>query len=190
MSSLRNQVVSMSIEQLSPSHPLWPALIEHTTRHNMTRWIVDDQQRLLPECFCLGKVVDDKVVGHLVVRKQPLIIPATEWSQDLDHDLRDEGGRHLEELFVQTFAVNDNFRRQGIGSALQLAALQLGSDLKCVQLRSWSSLDKPENYSLKLRLGFCVHPAVDELPDGRKISGAYFVAPCLDVSHIEVENYT
>jgi hypothetical protein len=58
---------------------------------------------------------------------------------------------------------------------LQLAALEKTRELGCFQMRSWSSLDKPANYQLKLSLGFGFHPEVQDTASGLKVSGGYFV---------------
>ena len=47
---------------------------------------------------------------------------------------------------MQTFAVEPDFRRQGHGRALQLAALDMSARLGCYQMRSWSTVDKQANY--------------------------------------------
>jgi GNAT superfamily N-acetyltransferase len=106
---------------------------------------------------------------------QVITIPGTEWSGGVDTPLTALDGRPLRELFVQTFAVDDAFRRQGCGRALQVAALELARTLGCYQMRSWSSLDKTANYALKLSLGFTAHPAIYEATGGQKISGVYFM---------------
>ncbi len=40
---------------------------------------------------------------------------------------------------------------------------------------SWSSLAHPENYALKLGLGFAVFPTVFKTATGEKVKGVYFV---------------
>ena len=43
-------------------------------------------------------------------------------------------------------------------------------------MRSWSSLDKPANYALKLALGFAVHPGYDYVARLDKwVPGAFFI---------------
>ena len=42
-------------------------------------------------------------------------------------------------------------------------------------MRSWSSLDRRENYALKLGMGFAMDPAVHEAAGGQRVSGVYFV---------------
>lgn len=163
----------MHIEHFSGSHSLWPEYRAHLDRARMVRWgVADDGQPLANTCY-LGAVVEGEVVGHLSLRRQPLTTPAADGQLPSPVQLFE--GVTLEELFVQTFAVDDSRRRQGYGRALQQAALQLAGDLGVYQLRSWSSADHPENYALKLGLGFAVCPAVYDTPNGLKVGGVYFI---------------
>ena len=59
-------------------------------------------------------------------------------------------GKTLTETFVQTFFVDEGFRRHGLGERLQLEGLAVTRALGAYQMRSWSSLDKPVNYQLKI----------------------------------------
>lgn len=156
----------MSIYRLAGDHELWPAILAHLERVRMTRWAVTEAGQPLEQVLYLGAVESRQIVGHISLRRQTLLLPDGTPIQLRDHP--------LEELFVETFAVDEDYRRQGLGTALQLAALRAAHDLGCYQLRSWSSFDHPENYLLKLRLGFAVHPAVYEAPDGVQFSGVYF----------------
>jgi GNAT superfamily N-acetyltransferase len=162
------------IARFTPSQASWPAYVAHLERHNMARWALDDGQPA-PDVYLLGAMEADRVIGHISVRVQDLVIPPTEWSAGHDHGLRRSAGEPLRETFVNTFAVDETHRRQGYGRALQIAALDLTRELGCYQMRSWSSLDKTANYALKISLGFAVFPAVYTTGSGQLISGAYFV---------------
>jgi len=125
----------------------------------MARWALLKNAEINPEAYYLGVVCseaqnENRVLGHLSLQIQPLDLPGAD-------------GRI--ESFVNTFAVEADYRRRGFGRALQLEALRLSGDLHCYQMRSWSSLDHPENYALKLALGFSVVPSVYEIPSGEKI---------------------
>ena len=93
----------------------------------------------------------------------------------MDRTILGPDGEPLTETFVQTFFVNEGFRRRGLGELLQLEGLSVTDQLGAYQMRSWSSLDKPVNYQLKLKLGFAAHPAIYETDSGLKVSGIYFV---------------
>lgn len=163
------------IAHLTAEHPQWLSLVEHLETHNMARWVMDSKGALSKNVYCLAAIVANVVIGHITLKKQLLVSPATSWSDNLETPLLSPTGKSLYETYVQTFAVDPLHRRQGYGSDLQLAALELTQELGCYQMRSWSSTDKPENYALKLKLGFAAHPAILTLADGRQISGVYFV---------------
>jgi GNAT superfamily N-acetyltransferase len=165
----------MPIDRFTPEHPLWSALLAHLARAEMARWVLTPEGFPLPEVQFLGAVGDEQVIGRISLKMQVITIPATEWSGGADSPLAAPDGRPLRELFVQTFAVDDAFRRRGYGRALQLAALELARTLGCYQMRSWSSLDKTANYALKLSLGFAAHPAIYQTTGGQRISGIYFI---------------
>lgn len=128
-----------------------------------------------PDCFYLGITVAEVVVGHISIKKQPLIIPASSLCGNQERSLTGQDGDTLYEAFVQTFAVEEAHRRRGYGRALQEAALQKARGLGCYQIRSWSSADKEANYALKISLGFAALPALYPMPGGAPISGVYFV---------------
>ncbi len=83
------------------------------------------------------------------------------------------GGRPLTEAKILAFGVVPACRRQGMGRALQLAAIDHATRLGCYQLRSHSSGRNTANHQLKLSLGFGVHPIVR----GDDTTGVYFVMP-------------
>jgi GNAT superfamily N-acetyltransferase len=60
-------------------------------------------------------------------------------------------GQRLREGYVEAFGVAPSARRQGIGEALQLHAMD--------QCRSRSPVTSVENYALKLKMGYVVHPS-------------------------------
>ena len=165
----------MTVEVFTPEHPHWPAYVDHMGRANMARWTVDAAGLPLQPLHFLGVMEGDSVIGHISLRHQPLVCPASEWSTGMDPIVYGTEGEPLTELYVYTFAVDEAHRRQGVGRALQRAALDLTRDLGCYQLRSWSSLDHPDNYRLKIALGFAMHPATFKTDSGLEVSGVYFV---------------
>lgn len=134
----------------------------------MARWVVDGESPL-PGTHFLGMVDGPPVTGHLCLKVQPLTLG------DGATPVMGPGGAGLTEAFVQTFAVDETHRRQGIGRALQTAGLSLAADLGCYQVRSWSSADRAANYALKIGLNFAIQPGTHTLPDGTEIYGVFFV---------------
>jgi len=164
------------VEYLTPVHPLWSAMVAHLRACDQARWVLDDDD--LPkeaDLVFLGVTDGEKVIGSLTLKKQTITMPASEWAGERDRRLFGPDGEPLYETFVQTFFVDEDHRRKGYGLALQQQALQVTAQLGCIQMRSWSSLDKPANYQLKLKLGFAFHPEIQETPSGLRVSGGYFV---------------
>lgn len=149
---------------------LWRDFIRHLGGE--ARWIKDGEGfRRGLHVIVAVKQDEARVVGHISLVQRPIEIPT-----DPPTGVRFRGGI-LEEMFVQTFRVDEQYRRRGIGRRLQEEAFQLAADRRCYQLRSWCSLDKEANYRLKLGLRFAVHPAFEhhpELPDP-DIPGVFFL---------------
>lgn len=167
--------ITEGVEMIRPGHDLWSAFLGHLERSQMARQAVDEKGYPLPAHLYLGLTIVERVVGHVTVTVRDIVVPATEWTGGKETPLVDEDGDPLRELFVQTFAVDPDYRGQGYGRMLQEAALQIAEDKGCYQMRSWSSLDKHANFALKIRMGFAAHPTTYQLPDGNEISGVFFI---------------
>ena len=166
----------MEIQRIEPHGDRWDHYVAHLKRVDNACWVLEgDDERPLADVLFLGVVVGAEVVGDLALRKQVVSAPATEWSGGVARPLLGEDERPMEETFVMTFFVEEAHRRKGYGRALQEAALALTREAGCFQMRSWSSLDKPENHRLKLSLGFALHPEVHRAASGYDVTGAYFV---------------
>ncbi len=161
--------------QFTPDHPRWPHYVAHLKQVGMAQWVLDDENRPLVGVYFLGITGADSVIGHISLKMQNIIIPATEWGGGHEIPVTGSDNYPLREMFVQTFAVEEAYRRQGYGRALQLEALKLTEKLGCYQMRSWSSLDKNANYALKLDWGFAIQPAIYETDSRLRVSGVYFV---------------
>lgn len=156
----------MPVERFSPDHPLWSAYQDHLVHEDIARWVIAHNGRPFPGVHFWGVVEGSAVIGHISLLVQDIVSQATPVKRN---------GITLRETFVQTFSVDERYRRRGHGKALQLAALALTKGLGCYQMRSWSSWDKPANYALKLSLGFAVHPAIYKTESEQEISGVYFI---------------
>ncbi len=80
-------------------------------------------------------------------------------------------GEPMREAYVLAFGVADDFRRRGIGAALQHELIEQATTRGCHQVRSRSAGDRLANHELKLSLGFGVHPT--KATDG----AVFFVLP-------------
>lgn len=65
----------------------------------------------------------------------------------------------LQEGYVEAFGVLPEYRRQGIGQQMQEYAISLCRAYPCYQIRSRSPLTSIENYALKLKMGYAIHPS-------------------------------
>lgn len=81
-------------------------------------------------------------------------------------------GRLYTEAKILAFGVPEVYRRQGIGRALQEAAIRFAYDLGCWQIRSFSDTGYDANYQVKLSLGYAVHVLNSE-----RRQGVYFLLP-------------
>ena len=166
----------VEIKQIQPGDADWYSLVKCLEVGDDAQWVLDKQGRPIEEgLIFIGALFAGEVVGQLTLKRQPITVPETEWAGDRDRVLRDASGEPLYETLVQTFRVMEAQRRKGFGRALQMEALRVTKKFGCVQMRSWSSLDKPANYLLKLSLGFGFHPEIQQTASGLKVSGGYFV---------------
>jgi|HigsolmetaAR202D_1030399.scaffolds.fasta_scaffold00989_1 Acetyltransferase (GNAT) family. len=68
-------------------------------------------------------------------------------------------GEVLREGYIEAFGVLELYRRQGIGQTLQEYVLNYCADHGCYQVRSRSPVTSRENYALKLKMGYAIHPS-------------------------------
>ncbi len=129
-----------------------------------------DQSRYVPateahieESILLGAFVEQQCVGFLRFTIQ--IIGSDEGRSPIFHL-----GEPLREGYVMAFAVVPQHRRQGIGQLLQERAIALCQQRGCYQIRSRSPITSHENYALKLKMGYAIHPS-------DKNDSYYFIKP-------------
>ena len=159
----------LRIEAWSSAHPRWAQLHAVTAALGQTKWATihfDWHQ----SHHWLVALKGGSIVGFL-----HLVTQAIGADDELPPTLLH--GQPLLEGKVMAFAVVEAYRRQGIGRALQLAALRLAKERNCYQLRSYSSGDKVANHQLKLALGFALHRTVR----GEDQQGGYFIMPLQSV---------
>ena len=73
--------------------------------------------------------------------------------------IRGGDGAPLREGYVEAFGVLPEWRRQHIGQALQEHAIAACRAQGCYQIRSRSPASSAENYALKLKMGYAIHPS-------------------------------
>ncbi len=164
------------IEPITTDHPGEEDLEAHLRRIG--------QERDFPDLsgdgyFALGVFDGEKMVGNISIKVQPIEVPEKIPLNILElpqKTFRETTGGDILEGFIQSFAVEEKHRRRGLGRRLQEAALNECRRSSLYQMRSWSSVDKPANFALKLSLGFAIHPGYDYVARLDKwVPGVFFV---------------
>lgn len=141
-----------SIQIVAPDSAAYELLLDTAAQLDQIRYIAPPPGML--NCsVLLGAFTPDQCVGFLrfeihVIgqgeQRPPIIGPH---------------GQPLSEGYVEAFGVLPDYRRQGIGEALQHYAIDYCRDQHCYQMRSRSPLTSVENYALKLKMGYAIHPS-------------------------------
>lgn len=153
------------IEEWVSSHPRWGELAEAVAELGQEAWIAATAP-FHRSAHVLVAVRGGVVAGFLRFVVQEI-------GPELDRPPLAFAGQPLIEAKILAFGVLPAFRRQGIGLALQRAAIARGRALGCHQVRSHSGGTNGANHRLKLSLGFGVHPIVR----GDDTGGVYFILP-------------
>jgi GNAT superfamily N-acetyltransferase len=142
-------VTAFRIESWDEDGSRWAELVELFDTQDQLRWVLPDGKRLRPSSEVLVALADDRPVGFLVFLVQEIGPPDN------------CPGLGESEAKVVAFGVDADYRRRGIGTALQRRALGVARRLGCYQLRSVTDVWRAENRQVKLALGFGVHPTFD-----------------------------
>ena len=146
-----------SIEEMTPDHPEWQELVDVITQENQAGWAFNPHFEQFTRYFLAAKR-DGDIAGFL------MFVVWDIGPNDRDHPPVQMDGHTLREAKIIAFGVKEACRRQGIGRALQEYTLERAKELDCYQVRSVSDMDHPENYQLKLSMGFAVEPMEREEP--------------------------
>ena len=158
-------MTNFSIEPLTPEHLRWHELLACVETEGQRRWLEFALEHHLSS-HVLAAFKEGVVAGFLRFVVQP--IGPADYCPPLMLD-----GEILTEAKILAFGVSGQFRRQGIGILLQIAAIDHARARGCYQVRSWSTLDHIANHHLKLRLGFSAHP--EQRDNGQQ--GYYYLLP-------------
>ena len=156
---------NVRIEAWENNHPAWSALMQYVQEENQLDW-VNFSADFHQSSRMLVALLGDEVIGFLRLVTQEI-------GPDMDCLTLHYEGKALIEAKVLAFGVKSAYRGQGVGRALQEAAIALAKRLDCYQLRSHSDGDHQANHHLKLSMGFGVHPTIR----GDDKRAVYFIMP-------------
>lgn len=158
---------SFDIEEWEETHPHWQELIRYIESEQLAYGVLDEQGRV-PGAHLLVAVQAYQLMGFLMFLVQPI-------GPEMDCPiLCDREGRALTEAKIRAFHVREEWRGQGIGTALQREVLHMAAAQGCYQVRSRSDFSRQANYAIKLKLGFVAHPAIRSLKGGEE-PGIYWI---------------
>lgn len=156
-----------TIEKWAPNHPRWTHLVAFAKEKDLFANIIDSPE-LIAESHYFIALHNNQIIGFIMCLVQPI-------GPEMDvPELVDQHGRTVTEAKIRAFFVEERFRNQGIGTALQKCILDLAPKLGCFQVRSRSEMSKKANYAIKFKLGFAAHPAVRKMRSGDS-PGVYWV---------------
>jgi len=141
-----------TVEGWDETHPRWAEFVRclEQTAPEQAPFVLGEYARHLP-CRLLVALQEAQVVGFLRFGIQA--IGAEEDCPPLTLE-----GVALTEAKIHAFAVREERRGHGIGTALQRRAIAVARELGCHQLSSHSSYEREANCHVKLSLGFCALP--------------------------------
>jgi GNAT superfamily N-acetyltransferase len=140
-----------AIREVSPNTAFHSLVLDISELLNQKKYLTQDHP-IAKQKILLGAFEADSPVGFLlaliqVVGKEERCSPIL------------MNGEPLLECYVEAFGVLPAFRLRGIGRALQERAMEIGRSLNCYQMRSRSPVTATENYQLKLKMGYAIHPS-------------------------------
>ncbi len=133
----------------------WDSLIEMSTAVDSMnpKWLTVQESYFISDCILVAET-NNQVAGFLRLVTQQI------GREEKRFPVKFGGEKVLTEGKVRAFGVAAKYRNKGIGRALQVEAMERARAKGCYQLRSRSPYEAQENYSLKISLGFGVHPSL------------------------------
>ena len=141
-----------TVEELDEAHPHWAEFVRclEQIAPEQAPFVLGEYARHLP-CHLLVALQENQVVGFLRFGVQTIGVEENCPPLTL-------AGVPLTEAKIHAYAVREERRGHGIGTALQRRAIAVARELGCHQLSSHSSYERKANCHVKLSLGFCALP--------------------------------
>jgi len=155
------------IEEWNETHPRWNEFVAclETTAPEQAPFVFEGYYRAYPSYLYIA-LQSNEVVGFIRFAVQPI-------GPEAKCPPLYRNGVLLTEAKIHAFAVREDARGQGIGTALQRQTIRKAKELGCYQVASYSSYGRDANYHIKLGLGFGAQPEVH----GDNEQGVYFILP-------------
>ena len=143
--------MSYTISEVVENTANFEALFIIAEKLNQAKYISFKKAHHL-ESILLGAFDQKKCVGFLRIIVQVI------GSEVGRTPIGKQDGSPLVEGYAEAFGVVPSLRRRGIGQQLQEKAIAKCRDRGCYQMRSKSPISSQENYGLKLKMGYGIHP--------------------------------
>lgn len=143
------------IFEIDKNNKSWDSFIKMSAAIDVMnpKWLTIQESYFISDCILVVEI-QDQIAGFLRLVTQQIgreekKFPVIFGSKEI-----------LTEGKVRAFGVMPEYRNRGIGKALQEEAMKQAKAKGCYQLRSRSEYEAQENYSLKISMGFGVHPSL------------------------------
>ncbi|GAB4465273.1 MAG: hypothetical protein OHK0029_35800 [Armatimonadaceae bacterium] len=157
----------VSVKEWDSLHPRWEELQAAIDAAGQTRWVEFTAAWHRSSHLLVG-LRDGTIVGFL-----RFVVQDIGAEDNATHLMPpDACGAARTEAKILAFGVPEHWRRQGIGRALQIAAIDRARNLNCWQIRSFSDSPYDANHHLKLSLGYAA-----QVLNTERRKGIYFVLP-------------
>ena len=153
------------IDQIDEPHARWQELRNFIDVNGLVRNGVFAEGADKSDRCLLAASSDGSIVGFLMFLVQTIGPEAG------CPELLDRHGTPLVEAKIRSFLVLEEFRGEGIGTALQREAIVKAADMGAYQIRSRSDIDRVANYAIKLKLGYAASPETFETKDDAQPDG-------------------
>lgn len=156
-----------SIEEWDETHPRWHEFVAclEAVAPEQAPFVFKERYRAY-QSYLLIALQANQVVGFIRFAVQPI-------GPEAKCPILHLNSVPLTEAKIHAFAVREDARGQGIGTALQKQTIRRAKVLECYQVASYSSYGRDENHHIKLSLGFAAQPEVH----GDNHQGVYFIMP-------------
>jgi GNAT superfamily N-acetyltransferase len=146
--------VQITIDQVQENTDAYRDLLRIADQLNQSKYITV-REDYIDESLLLGAFRAERCVGFL---RFTISIIGRDVRRPPIHDA---AGQPLREGYVEAFGVVPDARREGVGQRLQEHAIALCRQHRCYQIRSRSPIASRENYALKLKMGYAIHPSAE-----------------------------